>query len=62
MKTFTVDATFTKRGEPVVMGHYVILARTKADAIVETQQRMAFAFGLTPSEECLVRVEFGKES
>lgn len=37
---------------------YQLVARTKGDAIMQAQKLMASEYGLTQTQECLVRVEF----
>lgn len=57
MKTFRLTANL--RDDCAL---YHVVARTRADAILQAQKMMAEEFGLNRTEEALVRVEFEQES
>lgn len=63
MQTFkNVLTSFGKYGsDNYCYNYYTVVARTKADAIIECQKRLANAFNLSRSDQSLVRCEFEPE-
>lgn len=52
------SSTSTAAVERTLSGHCEVTARTRGDAIMQAQKEAARRWGLTRTEECLVRVEF----
>lgn len=58
LTTFNIKAVHHLGKMTESRGFYVIQAPTRGDAIIEAQKKMAAQWGLSRTEEALVRVEF----